>query len=32
MEQDDIQGQKGHLPNQYKSDILSIQHVASKGK
>jgi hypothetical protein len=30
MEQDDIQGQKGHLPNQYKSEILSIQHVSSK--
>jgi hypothetical protein len=30
MEQDDIQGQKSHLPNQYKSEILSIQHVSSK--
>lgn len=32
MEQDDIQGQKSHLPNQMKSEILSIQHVTSKGK
>lgn len=32
MEQDDLQGRKDHLPNQYKSDILNIQHVPSKGK
>lgn len=32
MEQDDLQGRKDHLPNQYKSEILSIQHVPSKGK
>jgi hypothetical protein len=30
MEEDQIQGQKGHLPNQMKSEILSIQHVSSK--
>jgi hypothetical protein len=31
MEQDDLIGRKDHLPNQMKSDILSIQHVSSKG-
>lgn len=32
MEQDDLQGRKDHLPNQMKSEILSIQHVPSQGK
>lgn len=32
MEQDDLIGRKDHLPNQYKSEVLSIQHVPSKGK
>jgi hypothetical protein len=31
MEQDDLIGRKDHLPNQMKSEILSIQHVSSKG-
>jgi hypothetical protein len=30
MEEDELQGQKSHLPNQYKSEILSIQHVKGK--
>ena len=30
MEQDDLQGRKDHLPNQDKSDILSISHVTSR--
>jgi hypothetical protein len=30
MEEDQIQGQKQHLPGQMKSEILSIQHVSSK--
>ncbi len=32
MEEDEIQGQKDHLPGQNKSDILNVQHVPSKGK
>lgn len=32
MEQDDLVGRKDHLPNQYKSEVLNIQHVPSKGK
>jgi hypothetical protein len=32
MEQDDLQGRKDHLPNSYKSDVMTVQHVPSKGK
>jgi len=32
MEQDDLQGRKDHLPNQFKSEKLTVQHVPSKGK
>lgn len=32
MEEDQIQGRKDHLPNKYKSEVLTIQHVPSMGK
>ncbi len=31
MDQIDIGGRKSHLPNQSKSDVLSVSHVPNKG-
>lgn len=31
MEQNDIGGRKSHLPNQMKSDSMSLQHVPNAG-
>ena len=31
MDQIDVGGQKSHLPNQHKSEDMSISHVPNKG-
>lgn len=31
MEQNDIGGRKSHLPNQEKSEVMSVRHVPNAG-